>query len=119
MFHPPRSQRTRHLLSAFLVVSLSPLTAFGGCLSYQISEPITSAVFIGDFAELVADRYVAGFEVNRVRLLGIDSMVDLSAQFFGTTPPTINQSANHTHVYSVPVPASFYPVLQTGAVGYD
>lgn len=119
MFHPPRSQRARHLLSAFLVVSLSPLTAFGGCLSYQISEPITSAAFIGDFAELVADRYVAGFEVNRVRLLGIDSMVDLSAQFFGTTPPTINQSANHTHVYSVPIPASFYPVLQTGAIGYD
>jgi hypothetical protein len=89
------------------------------------ADQITSATFSGNFAAYTAHNFVAGIEVNSVKLLGINqASLDLSEALFGTTDaltdaPLVDQGLLGTGLISTPIPASFFPALAFGSVGID
>jgi hypothetical protein len=119
-----------NLLSAtcilLIVFCLPPARAWADApFTYApINGNIQSAQFVGDFAALVANQTLFGFQVNSVVLAVADgATVDLSNAFFGTqpwpAPPNINLGPLQTMLMSAPIPASFFPELAIGSVGYS
>ena len=88
-----------------------------------LDEPVISATFSGDFAELTAHRRVAGAEANAVSLVGSQGLeLNLSKLLFGETEALvdsalIDQGLFETGVVSVPLDSSFFPGLVRGRVG--
>jgi hypothetical protein len=116
-----------HVLSFFLAIILAMVPATkseAGFIYTPIIEPILGAQFSADFAALVAHRYIAGEEVNMLKLAGTNGdVLDLSSAFFGASEllngdiPSINQGPLETHIFSAAIPASFFPALLTGQIG--
>jgi hypothetical protein len=89
-----------------------------------VSGTIQSAQFVGNFAALVANQTLFGFQVNSVVLVGQDgTTTDLSNALFGNqpwpAPPNINLGPLQTMLESAAIPSSFFSELATGSVGYS
>jgi len=89
-----------------------------------ISDPILSATFFVDFAEMVANRKVGGIEVNWARLVDVTTGLpdfDLSDDLFGTAgypnPPLVNMASQETGIIPAPVDPGFFPALKGGQLG--
>lgn len=127
----PQAKPARHFYSclgmpllAVALLLLPARPAEAGFYYTPIIEPIINAHFSADFAALVAHAYVAGEQVNVLQLMGANGdVLDLSAAFFGTSDllngdtPLINLGPLQTQVFSVDIPASFFPALTGGHLG--
>jgi hypothetical protein len=102
---------------------LTPEESRGDLLYGPVTEPIVSASFNGDFAELTAHRFFFGMELNMIQLLSPSyGALDLSDQFFGSAsypdPPQLNLGPRETRVVSASIPSSYFPALSLGSLGY-
>lgn len=120
----------RTVVLIFCLLSLAFTTTvradFVGFTYDPITEPILSATFSGDFAALVAHRFVAGYEVNHARLRDVNGALpdcDLSDALFGVeawpSPAQLAQGPQETGWVSAEIDASFYPALVSGQVALD
>lgn len=124
-FSGGRSSRMAALAGMFAIGVFSPAKADIAAFNYDpITDNIVSATFSVDFAEMVARRDIAGFEVNGVVLLDLGAGVgnfDMSNELFGAfgSAPLINMAAGsgQTGRTDVTIPASFFPALAGGSVG--
>jgi hypothetical protein len=88
-----------------------------------ISSPILNATFSVDFAAMVANPTVGPYQVNSVQLWDVQTMtpLDLTSEMFGKAawpnPPQVDQGPLQTGFVSANIDPSFFPALQSGAVG--
>lgn len=108
-----------------LVLADAPALGSGGAFVYGVvSDPIVSATFSMDVAELTAHEFVAATQVNLVHLLDINGGLpdaDLSGLLFGGTSypaaATIDLPPTQTGVISAPISPGFFPALASGSLG--
>lgn len=109
-----------------VAATLLPISAQALFLYDEITAPIVSATLSIDAAEWTAHRTILGIEVNEAFLIDVSGglgMLDLSDAFFGTTEALsdaalIDQAAKETGLASAAIPASFFPALSGGSVGF-
>lgn len=110
---------------ALAAAAAAPPALAAGAFNYSpLTEPVLSASFSVDLAELTAHQYIFGHQVNMVMLLDLTSggpSLDLSDDLFdgsnfpGVTP--IDQAVTETQVFTVPIDPAFWPALEDGCVG--
>lgn len=118
-------QRSSIPLTAGLLGLSATLSAAGPAFNYgAISDPIVSATFSMDVAELTAHEFIGPSQVNWVTLIDVSTGLpndDLSGLIFGGVAypgaPVVNLGPTQTAVISAPVNPAFYPALASGAVG--